>query len=400
MSPGGLLKDFIPSAQVPLVTVQAFAPSSITSAAAGGGIPSGLAARQQLVEQPLLSIVWQQLRGKKRSTIDVGLKASKPITPGQRGRIITSRKDLWKGKPFKALTKGLPRTGGRNHSGSITSWHRGGRHKRLYRFIDVKRAISQDVSEVATVQRIEYDPNRSARIALLQHTRQGLPGPSSPAGTSAAPAPPIPVPGVRHSYILAPQSLAPGDVVRSGLEVPIRPGNSLPLHAMPTGTSVHNIELQPGSGGRLVRAAGTSAQLVSKGGQPPGMTSSSVHAKMPPHRHAAGADGYAILRLPSGEQKAVLLNCMATIGALSNPQNKNTVIGKAGAARWLGRRPITRGMAMNPVDHPHGGGRGKSKGRISQSPWGVPTKGYRTRKTTLTDHTIRLSRHLAKRTRR
>ena len=276
---------------------------------------------------------------------DSELKKYKPVTPGLRGRIITSRKDLWKGGPFKPLTEGLTKSGGRNNHGRVTSRHRGGGHKRVYRKIDFSRRVEHD----GVVQRIEYDPNRSARIALLHHA-------SMPEGT--------PVSKI-HSYVLAPQDVVRGQTLASGEGAPVRPGNSLPLRSIPIGMQIHNIEMQPGRGGQLARAAGTSCTLVKK-----------------------GTDGYATIKLPSGEQKLVLLECMATIGVLSNPQHKNRKLGKAGASRWLGRRPAVRGVAMNAVDHPHGGGRGKSKGRISQSPWGKPTKGYKTRNNKRTDWTI------------
>ena len=243
---------------------------------------------------------------------DSGLKKYKPVTPGLRGRVITSRKDLWKGGPFKPLTEGLTRSGGRNNHGRITSRHRGGGHKRVYRKIDFTRRGEHE----GVVQRIEYDPNRSARIALLHHV-------SMPEGTPVSKS---------HSYVLAPQEMVRGQTLSSGDEVPIRPGNSLPLRSIPIGMQIHNIEMQPGRGGQLARAAGTSCTLVKK-----------------------GTDGYATIKLPSGEQKLVLLNCMATIGVLSNPQHKNRKLGKAGASRWLGRRPVVRGVAQNAVDHPHGG---------------------------------------------
>lgn len=276
---------------------------------------------------------------------DTGLKKYKPMTPGLRGRIITTRKDLWKGGPFKPLTEGLTKSGGRNNHGRITSRHRGGGHKRVYRKVDFSRREQFE----GVVQRLEYDPNRSARIALLHHA-------SMPEGTPVIKA---------HSYVLAPQDVVAGQVLSSGEGAAIRPGNSLPLRAIPIGMQIHNIEMQPGRGGQLARAAGTSCTLVKK-----------------------GTDGYATIKLPSGEQKLVLLDCMATVGVLSNPQHKNRKLGKAGASRWLGRRPVVRGVAMNAVDHPHGGGRGKSKGRISQTPWGKPTKGYRTRNNKRTDWTI------------
>ncbi|KAL4856650.1 50S ribosomal protein L2 [Chlorella vulgaris] len=285
-----------------------------------------------------------------------GLKAYKPTTPGFRGRVITSRKDLWKGGPFKPLTEGLSRSGGRNSQGIITARHRGGGHRKVYRELDLARG---EGTTAAVVQRLEYDPNRTAHIALVKHKDTE--------------------PGValrqQYSYYLAPQGVQEGDVMYSGVDAPILPGNSLPLSAIPVGTAIHNVELRPGQGGQLGRAAGTSCTLVKK-----------------------GDDGYAVVKLPSGEQRLVLSRCMATIGVLSNPQNKNVKLGKAGATRWSGRRPRVRGVAMNSVDHPHGGGRGKSKGRISQTPWGKPTKGYRTRSNPRTDWAIRMSRHKAART--
>lgn len=292
---------------------------------------------------------FQTARG-KTSAVDVGLKFYKPTTPGMRGRVITDRRDLWKGGPYKPLTEGISKTGGRNAHGRITSYHRGGAHKRLYRMIDFKRNIT---GAQGTLERIEYDPNRTARIALARY-------PAAEEGGKE-----------RFAYILAPQQMVPGDPIMSGSAAGIKTGNSLPLSAIPVGTALHNVEMHPGKGGQLARSAGTSARLVSKD------------------------DKYVVVRLPSGEQRSVLSHCMATVGAVSNPQHKNVKIGKAGAARWLGRRPVVRGMAMNPVDHPHGGGRGKRKGRISQTPWGVPTKGYRTRKSNRTDQYIRLSRHKA-----
>ncbi|KAL3146915.1 54S ribosomal protein L2 mitochondrial [Trebouxia sp. C0009 RCD-2024] len=295
--------------------------------------------------------IFSQRMWGSNSALDVGLKVYKPTTPGMRGRVITDRRDLWKGKPFKALTEGITSSGGRNSQGRTTSFHRGGGHKRLYRIIDFKRDI-KDVQ--GTLERVEYDPNRTARIALVKYPAVGGEGSKE-----------------RYAYILAPQQMSPGDIIQSGPDAGIKTGNSLPLSAIPVGTALHNVEMHPGRGGQLARSAGTAARLVTKD------------------------EKYAVVRLPSGEQRSVLSHCTATVGAVSNPQHKNTKLGKAGASRWLGRRPVVRGMAMNPVDHPHGGGRGKRKGRISQTPWGVPTKGFRTRKTTRTDQYIRLSRHKA-----
>lgn len=291
-----------------------------------------------------------QIRLKVRSTSS-GLKSYKPVTPGLRGRIITSRKDLWAGGPFKPLVQGLPRKGGRNAAGVVTARHRGGGSRRLYREVDFTRGAH---TPAGTVERLEYDPIRSARVALLRYD------------TAA--------PGERtersHSYVLAPQGIKAGDRMACGAGAPIVPGSAMPLSAIPVGMPIHNVELTPGRGGQLARSAGTAATIAKK-----------------------GDDGYALVRLPSGEQRLVSLRCTATIGTLSNPQHKNIKVGKAGGNRWKGRRPRVRGMAMNSVDHPHGGGRGKKKGRISQTPWGVPTKGYRTRKNERTDWVIVTSRH-------
>lgn len=221
--------------------------------------------------------------------------------------------------------------------------HRGGGHRKVYRLVDFKRPST---TPAGTVVRIEYDPNRSARIALLRHEEVSE----------------IARKDEQYSYVLAPQGITSGDTLRCGSDAPVKPGNTLPLSAIPIGMEIHNVELRPGAGGQLARAAGTACTLIKK-----------------------GDDGYAVIRLPSGRQRLLLLNCMATVGAISNPQHKNRKLGKAGATRWLGRRPTVRGVAMNPVDHPHGGGRGKSKGRISQTPWGKPTKGYKTRRNTRTD---------------
>ncbi|GAB4815005.1 hypothetical protein N2152v2_002051 [Parachlorella kessleri] len=306
---------------------------------------------------PGLQAAWSALQHRLATSVTAeGLKFYKPTTPGFRGRVVTARKDLWKGGPFKPLTQGFSRTGGRNHSGKAVARHIGGGSKRIYRIIDFQRSLG---TAPGVVERLEYDPNRSAHIALLKlQTRKT----HKPLALRE-----------QYSYVLAPQGVAPGDTLLSGTDVPIRPGNTLPLSHIPIGMQVHNVELRPGCGGQLARAAGASATLVKK-----------------------GDNGYAVLRLPSGEQRLVLSRCMATIGVLSNPQNKNSKLGKAGATRWLGRRPRVRGMAMNCVDHPHGGGRGKKKGRISQTPWGKPTKGYRTRRNPTTDRFIRESRHKAR----
>ena len=268
----------------------------------------------------------------------MALKKFNPITPGQRGLVIVDRSNLYKGDPVKKLTQGLHKTGGRNNSGHVTSWHRGGGHKRKYRVIDFKRR-KFDIK--GTVERIEYDPNRTAFIALITY-EDG-----------------------EQSYILAPQRLSIGDIVQAGPKADIKPGNALPISNIPVGTLIHNIELKPGKGGQLARSAGTYVQLV-------------------------GRDrGYAILRLTSGEVRLVRSECMASIGAVSNPDQQNIKIGKAGRNRWLGKRPHVRGVVMNPVDHPHGGGEGRtSGGRHPVTPWGKPTKGKRTRNNKKTDRLI------------
>ncbi len=266
------------------------------------------------------------------------LKKYNPTTPSQRGLVRVDKSDLWKGKPHKALTKGLTKSGGRNNLGRMTSRHRGGGHKRLYRMVDFKR---NKLDCPATIERIEYDPNRSAYIALIKYDD-----------------------GV-YSYILAPAKMKAGDKVVSGPGADIRTGNCLPLKNIPVGTIVHNVEMKPGKGGQLARSAGTSVSLVGKD------------------------SGYAQIKLASGEVRLVPLECMATIGTLSNSDRKNTIIGKAGRSRWLGKRPHVRGVAMNPVDHPHGGGEGKtSGGRHPVTPWGKPTKGKKTRKNKLTSKFI------------
>ena len=268
----------------------------------------------------------------------MALKQYKPNTPSQRGLVLVDRSELWKGKPLKALTEGLNKSGGRNNKGRITSRRRGGGHKRLYRVIDFKRS-KFDV--VATVQRIEYDPNRSAFIALLKYED----------GDSV--------------YILAPQRLREGDTVVAANKADIKPGNAMPMENMPVGTIIHNVEMKPGKGGQIARAAGTYVQLIGKD------------------------SGYAQLRLTSGELRIVPAKCMATVGAVSNPDNQNTNLSKAGRKRWMGKRPQVRGVAMNPVDHPHGGGEGRtSGGRHPVSPWGKPTKGARTRRKKKSDDLI------------
>jgi len=268
----------------------------------------------------------------------MALKQYKPNTPGQRGLVLVDRRGLHKGKPVKTLTEGLAKKGGRNNTGRTTAWHRGGGHKRRYRVIDFKRT-KVDVS--ATVERIEYDPNRTAFIALIKYDDGEL------------------------SYILAPQRLAVGDAVIAGERVDVKPGNAMPLRSTPMGTIVHNVELKAGRGGQLARAAGAYVQLV-------------------------GRDrGYALLKLASGEVRMVRGECMATIGAVSNPDQQNIKLGKAGRKRWLGKRPVVRGVAMNPIDHPHGGGEGRtSGGRHPVTPWGKPTKGKRTRSAKPSDKLI------------
>jgi large subunit ribosomal protein L2 len=273
----------------------------------------------------------------------MALKQFNPITPGTRQLVLVDRSALYKGKPVKMLTEGLSEKGGRNNTGRITMRWRGGGHKKTYRVVDFKR---RKFDAEAKVERIEYDPNRSSFIALIKYED----------GTLA--------------YILAPQRLAAGDTVVSGAKVDVKPGNAMPLGAMPVGTIVHNIEMKPGAGGKIARAAGSYAQY-------------------------AGRDGaYAILRLTSGETRKVLLTCMATVGAVSNPDHANVSLGKAGRNRWLGKKPSVRGVAMNPVDHPHGGGEGRtSGGRHPVTPWGKGTKGMKTRNNKRTDKLIVRTRH-------
>jgi large subunit ribosomal protein L2 len=260
----------------------------------------------------------------------MGLKKYKPTSPGRRFQTVSDFAEITTTTPEKSLLEPLPRNGGRNNNGRITTRHQGGGHKRRYRKIDFKRNKDGVPAKVAT---IEYDPNRSARIALL-HYADG-----------------------EKRYILAPEKLAVGDTVLSGADADIRPGNALPLENIPTGTVVHAIEMQPGKGAAIARSAGTSAQLMGK------------------------EAGNAILRMPSSEMRMVPLTCRATIGEVGNSDHANISVGKAGRNRHLGKRPTVRGTAMNPVDHPHGGGEGKNKtaGRHPVTPWGVPTKGHRTR---------------------
>ena len=265
------------------------------------------------------------------------LKKFRPNTPGTRGLTLVDKKGLWTGKPVKSLTAGLSKKGGRNNTGRITMRRKGGGHKAKYRIVDFKR----NNKESATVDRIEYDPNRSSYIALITYTD----------GTK--------------SYILAPKDLKAGDQIISGEKKEIRIGNCMPMSDIPVGIDIHNIELKIGSGAQLARSAGSSTQIVGK------------------------SDGYVAIKLPSGEQRKVREECRATIGVLSNIDKKNQKLGKAGRKRWLGVRPSVRGVAMNPIDHPHGGGEGKtSGGRDPVTPWGKPTKGKKTRNNKRTDKFI------------
>ncbi|MDR2417277.1 MAG: 50S ribosomal protein L2 [Holosporales bacterium] len=260
----------------------------------------------------------------------MALKSLKPVTSSTRGVVLIDRSTLWKGRPIKALTSGEKSTGGRNAHGRITSRHRGGGCKTLYRLVDFSRS-KRDCS--AVVERLEYDPNRTAFIALIRYEDGG------------------------RAYILAPQRLNVGDSVEASEKADIKVGNCLPLARIPVGTVVHNVELKPLKGGQIARSAGTYAQIVGRDA------------------------GNIIVRLSSGETRIIPGQCWATIGAVSNPDQKNIRLGKAGRNRWRGLRPSVRGSAMNPVDHPHGGGEGKTKsGRHPVTPWGVPTKGYKTRR--------------------
>ncbi len=268
----------------------------------------------------------------------MALKQFNPITPSQRQLVQVDRSELWSGKPVKALTEGLTGSGGRNNTGRITARRMGGGHKRSYRLIDFKR---RRFDEPAAVERLEYDPNRTGFIALIKYQD----------GTV--------------SYILAPQRLKVGDSVVSGEKVDIKPGNAMPLKNIPVGTIVHNVELKAGAGGQMARAAGTYVQIVGRD------------------------SGYAQLKLSSGELRMVRGECLATIGAVSNPDQANINLGKAGRNRWLGVCPSVRGVAMNPIDHPHGGGEGRtSGGRHPVTPWGKPTKGKKTRNNKKTDRLV------------
>jgi large subunit ribosomal protein L2 len=276
----------------------------------------------------------------------MALKSYNPTSPAQRGLILIDRSKLWKGKPVKALTEGKSKTGGRNNMGHVTSRGIGGGHKQRYRIVDFKR---RKWDMTGTVERMEYDPNRTAFIALISYED----------GTQA--------------YIIAPQRLSVGDTVVAGKKTDVKPGNAMELSQMPVGTIVHNIEMKPGKGGQIARSAGTYAQVV-------------------------GRDrGLVIVRLNSGEQRYIRGDCMGSVGAVSNPDNANQTLAKAGRNRWNGKKPLTRGVAKNPVDHPHGGGEGRtSGGRHPVTPWGKPTKGARTRNNKRTDGMIIRSRHAKK----
>jgi large subunit ribosomal protein L2 len=276
----------------------------------------------------------------------MALKTFKPITPGLRQLVIVDRSELHKGKPVKTLTEGKSSKGGRNNMGRITVRFRGGGHKQTYRIVDFKR---RKLDMPAKVERLEYDPNRTAFIALIRYTDGTL------------------------SYILAPQRLSAGDEVVAGNQVDVKPGNAMPLANMPVGTIVHNIEMKIGKGGAMARSAGTYAQIVGRD------------------------QGYVIVRLNSGEQRLIHGQCFGSVGAVSNPDHMNTSMGKAGRHRWLGQRPHNRGVTMNPVDHPHGGGEGRtSGGRHPVTPWGKPTKGKKTRSNKTTTKFIVTSRHKSK----
>ncbi|MFO7762986.1 MAG: 50S ribosomal protein L2 [Wenzhouxiangellaceae bacterium] len=267
---------------------------------------------------------------------------AKPTSPGRRGVVTVRHDHLWKGKPLEALTEAKKSTGGRNNNGRITTRHQGGGHKQRYRMVDFKR----DKDGIrGTVERIEYDPNRSAHIALIKYSDGDW------------------------RYILAPRNLRAGDEVLSGSEAPIKPGNAMKLGSIPVGTTLHNVEMKPGKGGQLARSAGAAVQLVAREGR------------------------YATLLLRSGEMRKINTQCRATIGQVSNSEHNLEKLGKAGARRWLGVRPTVRGVVMNPVDHPHGGGEGRtSGGRHPVTPWGVQTKGKRTRTNKRTTKFIARSR--------
>jgi large subunit ribosomal protein L2 len=267
----------------------------------------------------------------------VALKTFKPTSPGRRFMTATVFEGQKENAPEKSLLRPLHKSGGRNNTGHVTAWQRGGGHKRHYRVVDFKRD-KRDIP--ATVASLEYDPNRSSWIALLNY-----------------------IDGEKR-YIIAPQRLKVGDKVIAGDGVDIKPGNHLPLKSIPLGSIIHNVEMKIGKGGQLIRSAGTFGQVMAKEG------------------------AYAMIRMPSGEQRMIHQECWATVGQVSNPDHGNVKIGKAGRNRWLGKKPNVRGVAMNPVDHPHGGGEGRGKGNHPQSPWGVPTKGHRTRHNPRTDQYI------------
>ncbi|OPZ79153.1 MAG: 50S ribosomal protein L2 [Alphaproteobacteria bacterium ADurb.Bin438] len=276
----------------------------------------------------------------------MAIKTYKPVTASLRGLVTVDRSELHKGAPVKKLTQSQTKTGGRDAHGHITGYRVGGGHKQRYRLVDFKR---RKFEVEATVERLEYDPNRTAFIALVKYTDGEL------------------------AYILAPQKLKVGDKIVSGQKVDIKIGNTMPLKNMPVGTIIHNVELVPGKGGQMVRSAGCFAQLIGKDA------------------------GYAQLRMSSGEQRMVLGECLATVGSVSNPDNQNVKIGSAGRSRHLGIRPCVRGVVMNPIDHPHGGGEGRtSGGRNPVTPWGKCTKGMKTRKNKKTDRLVMRSRHANK----
>ncbi len=273
----------------------------------------------------------------------MALKTYRPTSPGLRHLVQVDRSHLWKGSPVKMLVEGKTKTGGRNSDGRITTRHIGGGHKQLYRRVDFRR---RKFDMPAVVERLEYDPNRTAFIALIKYEDGTL------------------------SYILAPQRLAVGDTVVAGAKVDVKPGNAMPLSAMPLGTIIHNVELKPGRGGQIARSAGSFVQLVGRDA------------------------GWAVLKLNSGETRKVRADCMASVGAVSNPDHMNQVTGKAGRTRWKGTRPTVRSITMNPIDHPNGGR--TNGGKHWATPWGKPTKGYKTRKNKATDKFIIRSRHKSK----
>ena len=276
----------------------------------------------------------------------MAIRKYKPTTPGRRGSSVSDFSEVTRSTPEKSLVVAKPKTGGRNNSGRITTRHIGGGHKQAYRTVDFKR---RKLDMPAKVERLEYDPNRTAFIALIKYADGEL------------------------AYILAPQRLSVGDEVIAGAQVDVKPGNAMPLSAIPVGTIVHNVEMKIGKGGTIARSAGNYAQIVGRD------------------------QGYVIVRLNSGEQRLIHGQCFASIGAVSNPDHMNTSIGKAGRQRWFGRRPHNRGVVMNPIDHPHGGGEGRtSGGRHPVTPWGKPTKGKKTRSNKQTDKFIVTSRHKAK----